>query len=177
MNIENLLITIDIMERAKERDSVDMRYWQHDPKVPDYKQEHLSRAMTEEAFHACGNKACLAGHIAISPEWQFAGGTVDRDGFPTMPGPIEENQFPHMPLAAWWGLDPKHAAFLIYPRHGIEIYSMPWAMVKAEHVIKTLRAIIEIGEDEYFRYIDRYWGKAIPVPSYIYEISPLIEPV
>jgi len=49
-------------------------YWQGNVKI----------STTLEEFHACGNRACIAGHLAISPLFQKHGGGVYLDGAPLL---------------------------------------------------------------------------------------------
>lgn len=82
MNIERLNQAIAVMERTTD-EKVDMSFWQ----IIDPDASIRLPASTESSFHACGNKACFAGHIAISPEWRSSSVigeeyTRDEDGAP-----------------------------------------------------------------------------------------------
>lgn len=70
MNIENMNSAIAIMIRAKEHNSIDMDFWQ--------KKNADKVVTTETELHACGNTACFAGHVAVSPEFKLSGGTACR---------------------------------------------------------------------------------------------------
>lgn len=70
MNIEHMNSAIAIMLRAKEHNSIYMDFWQ--------RKKSGQVVFTESELHACGNTACFAGHVAISDEFQKAGGTVCR---------------------------------------------------------------------------------------------------
>ena len=72
MNIERLNQAISIMKRAG---TLDMTNWQEET--------FIRCATTEATLHTCGNSACFAGWVAVSPEFQEAGGEVHPDyGFP-----------------------------------------------------------------------------------------------
>lgn len=72
MNIERLNQAIAVMRRAG---TLDMTNWQEET--------FTECATTEETLHTCGNSACFAGWVAVSPEFQEAGGEVHPDyGFP-----------------------------------------------------------------------------------------------
>jgi hypothetical protein len=73
---------IDIMERAKAKDSVFM---------PRYQDNDRLTARSEEELHRCGNKACFAGHVAVSPEFIKEGGFSCERG-----GPV---------FLEWYGMD------------------------------------------------------------------------
>lgn len=76
MNKENVRKAIAIMKRAGK---VKMEYWQG--------QEDVRIVTTEEEVHTCGNGACFAGWVAVSPEFQADGGGVDDDiGCPVLKG-------------------------------------------------------------------------------------------
>ena len=72
MNLQNLDHAIAIMKRAGK---VDMNFWQSG-----------NIKQTEESKHACGSAACFAGWVAISPEWESAGGFTSRSGTPRFNG-------------------------------------------------------------------------------------------
>lgn len=72
MNIERLDQAIAIMRRAG---SLNMTNWQEET--------FIRCATTEFTLHTCGNSACFAGWIAVSPEFQEVGGEAHPDyGFP-----------------------------------------------------------------------------------------------
>ena len=68
---------IVVMNRAKVRNTIDMRMWQSRATV-----------LSELDFHLYGSRGCFAGHIAISKEFQDDGGTVCK--YSGSPG-FEEN--------------------------------------------------------------------------------------
>lgn len=80
MHTENILAAIAIMERAKaEGNKLDMFNWQ--TTATGWNAYSQDRAVaTEQELHACGNKACFAGYVAISPEWRAIGGGVSSCG-------------------------------------------------------------------------------------------------
>lgn len=71
MNIERLNQAISIMKRAG---AVDMTNWQEET--------FIRCATTEANLHTCGNTACFAGWVAVSPEFKAAGGRVGTSGCP-----------------------------------------------------------------------------------------------
>lgn len=90
MNLNNVKKAIAIMERVKERDDLlDLCVWQHPKAIQE----------TEEELHECGTSACLAGWIAVSPEFQADGGSVGADG-----GPILGTYEDHYAVARWLGI-------------------------------------------------------------------------
>lgn len=68
MNIERLNYAIEIMRQAQ---NLDMTSWQDGEVVG---------SIVE--LHSCGNTACFAGYLAISPEWD---GEVTKSGQPYYP--------------------------------------------------------------------------------------------
>lgn len=68
MNKENINKAIAVMKRAK---NLQMTAWQNSYEI----------AQTEDELHTCGNTACFAGYIAISPEFP---GTCNEFGVPEM---------------------------------------------------------------------------------------------
>jgi len=78
MNIQNIKIAIDVMERVeKERRPFDMTRWQ---------QGHYDSAAMYRKYaaheHECKMAACFGGWLALSPEWQSQGGHVMYTGAP-----------------------------------------------------------------------------------------------
>lgn len=76
MNKERLEQAISIMQRAG---TVDMGFWQGEA--------FEGCATTESELHSCGNSACFAGWVAVSPEFQEAGGAhLSDSGAPIFDG-------------------------------------------------------------------------------------------
>ena len=75
MNIERLNYAIEIMKQAR---NLDMTNWRSGKPVESI-----------EELHACGNTACFAGYLALSPEWD---GKVASEGQPYYP-PSESRTF------------------------------------------------------------------------------------
>lgn len=71
INLERLEQAIAVMRRAG---AVDMRRWQSG-----------EVRETEAGLHECGTAACFAGWLAVSPEFQASGGSLDTKGAPGMP--------------------------------------------------------------------------------------------
>lgn len=142
MNIENIDKAIAIMERAKARDSVFMVTFQS-PK------DGITFAETEEELHACGNTACFAGHIAISPEWLRTSGHYAVDGRPRTPSSPGR---PEHAIAEWLGIHIDVAESFIYgtplPSSG-KVFDVDWPCVKAGHVVKQLTLLRDLGEAEF----------------------------
>lgn len=59
----------DLLSIIKASKSVDMRLWQLCPFMGEYSE-------TLDRLHPCGNKACIGGHLAISPMFISEGGIV-----------------------------------------------------------------------------------------------------
>lgn len=75
MNHERLEQAINIMKRAGK---VDMNCWQG--------AYQANIKQTEQEMHSCGNSACFAGWLAVSPEFRTAGGTINTLGVPVYQG-------------------------------------------------------------------------------------------
>lgn len=155
MNVENIKKAIAVMERAKERDSLNMITWRSiNPTLTLLQRSHYSHARSEEEFHACGNTACFAGHLAISPEWIKDGGGCEYNGMPNLA--VIEGDYTDRILhgeyavAHWLGVDILVASNLIHQKglYGIHpVYKTMWGDVTADHVIKALNELIELGDD------------------------------
>lgn len=139
-NLHNMNSAIIIMERAKIHNSLDMRYFQGD--------NDFGLSCTTDGLHACGNTACFAGHVAISPEFHATGGTVS-EGIPEFGGSYYD-----VAIAKWLGIGDSLTHQLVYgdSRHIQHLsekywyghsfyYAKPWAEVNADDVIAKLHEI------------------------------------
>lgn len=191
-NTENVQHAVNIMLRAASRDSVSMETFQS-PGPESHIDARIVR--TEEAFHACGNVACFAGHVAISPEFQssthgYSTFYVDASGTPRMKDLMGQTSVfdSETVMALWLGVPKLVAGMLIY-RAQVKLkgssqylrqaphclYGVKWEDVKAEHVLKVLRAIQEHGimkmlEDCILQWADTEWEFQ---PWFIDEIAQL----
>jgi len=78
INTENVQLAINIVARnQKYNQKLDMSHWQNSAD-DDYVQT------TESGVHHCGTPCCMAGFIAVSPEFQACGGRVGRWGQPVL---------------------------------------------------------------------------------------------
>lgn len=189
-NPVNMQHAINIMERAKAHNSLSMSRFQSAPiEEPQY---FVFAAKTEAELHACGNRACFAGHIAVSPEFlnsDFQGlkPGLDHHGAPrlrTTGGNIVQVS-PTSIIGAWLGI-PKNVAvkmilacpaqnrndkFYIPDRTTPHIvYGVPWEDVTADHVLKVLRSIQTDGLSKTLQmWIDQFDGTEWVVPPNIAE--------
>ena len=159
-NAINMQHAINIMERAKARNSVDMAFFQRHGITNDQKPVIVK---TEEEFHECGNKACFAGHIALAPEFQAHTyqnyrAAVGYEGSPRLVNELGQYRATGADfiIATWLGIPVEWAERLIFEAtcaaradsSGSQfadgphcIYGVMWEDVTAEHVLKVLRNI------------------------------------
>lgn len=90
INKERLEQAINIMKRAG---AVDMSFWQGEA--------FEGCATTESELHSCGNSACFAGWVAVSPEFQEAGGAH----LPNSGAPIFDGYTGYYAIAEWLGAE------------------------------------------------------------------------
>lgn len=135
MNIKRMKKAIAVMTRAAEHDSIDMEYYQSHPLgIP------FRIVYNEAELHLYGNKACFAGHIAVSPEFQEDGGGANHDGCPMF------NSYQYASaISEWLDIDHGIAADLVYTGN---IYQKPWKEVNGLDVVKVLQELLEHGEDK-----------------------------
>lgn len=107
MNRTNIQATLDVLRQAQ---AFNVRYFQHGP---------APCANTAEELHACGNTACIAGYVAISPGWKAFGG-VCRGGQPELNNLTKEevkegnHDWTIASLMKYWELPAEDVASIIY---------------------------------------------------------------
>jgi len=130
MNRERIQSAITMMKRAIPR-YFDMTNWQNEP------HGHIIQiAQTESELHACGNTACFAGHLALSPEFQDAGGLVSETGAPIFNDLLEASA-----VAEYFDIPHELAGDLTLPNR--DFYPVKFRDVKPEHVIEKLEMILD----------------------------------
>lgn len=125
---------IKIMERAK--DKIHMNSWQI------CKSTDHTIALTETELHACGNLACFAGYIAVSPEAKEEGMTINTSGVPVFKGHYASDA-----IAELLNIDFDTALGLVQgdliDGDFSSFYDKTWKEVTASDVIKKLKEIKE----------------------------------
>lgn len=155
MRTQNILASIEIMKRAEAANSLSMFKWQtvqpFDNPAP--------TVTTEAELHQCGNKACFAGHIAVSPEFKADGGSCVSRGSPAYRNEdgwvVNEAE---SAIGRWLGVDNDVAWLLIYNISiGIDkndlrhpVYGVHWKDVQPKHIITALKELMMIGDTEFF---------------------------
>jgi hypothetical protein len=159
MNIENIDKAINIMQRAS---TVNMLSFQ----TRSLESARIDRAVvfTEEDLHACGNSACFAGWIAVSPEWKEAGGECTVFGSPLFPDSenVKARVNSSNAIAEWLGVNIRTADLFIFGDilaiplatndllQSVSIfYDKEWRSVGGEEVIAKLSLLKELGEHEF----------------------------
>jgi len=130
MNRERIQSAIAMMKRVTHR-YFDMTNWQNEL------YGHIKQiAQTESELHTCGNTACFAGHLALSPEFQDAGGLVSKIGAPIFNGVrfVEA-------VAEYFDIPYELAGDLTLPDR--DFYPVRFEDVKPEHVIEKLEMILD----------------------------------
>ena len=130
MNRERIQAAIAMMKDVTHR-HFDMTNWQNEP------HGHIIQiAQTESELHGCGNTACFAGHLALSPEFQKAGGSVSKTGAPVFNGLLEASA-----VAEYFDIPYELARDLTLPSPNF--YPLDFEDVKPEHVIEKLGMILD----------------------------------
>ena len=129
MNRERIQDAITMMKDVTHR-HFNMSGWQHE------QPGHIIKiAQTEFELHTCGNTACFAGHLALSPEFQDAGGLVSKTGAPMFNGVRYAEA-----VAEYFDIPYELARDLTLPRRNF--YPVCFEDVKPEHVIEKLEMIL-----------------------------------
>jgi len=130
MNRERIQSAIAMMKDVTHR-HFDMANWQNEP------HGHIIQiAQTESELHACGNTACFAGHLALAPEFQKAGGSVSKTGAPVFNGLLEASA-----VAEYFDITYKLAGK--FTLDYLHFYPVDFEDVKPEHVIEKLEMILD----------------------------------
>lgn len=143
---------IYIMRRADAWNSLSMSSFQNG------QDKYVKKECT---LHKCGNTACFAGHVAVSPEFIAFGGKSD-EGNPFIPENEEEGFFDaelteEDAILTWLDLYEYSHETTIFVNSMIfgdlnyngafafsDFYNMTWEDVKSEHVIKKLKKLKKI---------------------------------
>lgn len=145
MNIQNIDKAIAIMQRAEAAQSFNLTHWQSNHVGHVTPVRETSAVTSEEELHRCGNKACFAGHIAISKEFQEDLGCVSELGYPIILGRSASDA-----IAYWLGIDPLIASHMVYYGQNENknhfLYGRKWYDVEPKDVIRVLNELKEIGE-------------------------------
>jgi hypothetical protein len=130
MNRERIQDAITMMKDVTHR-HFNMTDWQN--KDPSYV---LRIAQTKSELHTCGNTACFAGHLALSPEFQKAGGSVSITGAPVFNGVRYAEA-----VAEYFDITYKLAGKLTL--NYLHFYPVEFEDVKPKHVIEKLEMILD----------------------------------
>lgn len=139
MNVERIDQCIEMMRRANR---LHMTYYQSNGK--NVGEPYVRIARTIEELHECGNAACFAGYLAISPEFRDAGGSVNC-GYGG--APLFNGQAAASAVSAYLEISVAAGRSLVYGRlypegaSGVRPYPVDFAAVKPEHVIAFLTRI------------------------------------
>ena len=130
MNCERIQDAITMMKDVTHR-YIDMTNWQNEP------HGHIIQiAQTESELHACGNTACFAGHLALAPEFQKAGGSVSKTGAPVFNGLLEASA-----VAEYFDITYKLAGK--FTLDYLHFYPVDFEDVKPGQVIEKLEMILD----------------------------------
>ena len=156
MNREHIQHAIDLMKAAEAAGTLDMNMWQDDEDDTLIDLIGKNFAETVEEFHACGNTACLAGHIALSPVFQAIGGKVNqRDGSPLLRTVDKDGicvrKTEERAVALFFDISVELANKLCLPpflTEGDPFYPVEFEDVQPHHVIDKLQQILD-GEQRF----------------------------
>ena len=118
----------DLKSVISYRDSVYMLYWQNQINTP----------KTLEEFHACGNRACIAGHLALSPLFQRHGGEVCWSGTPALSGTVGANA---VELWFFGNDDASEKTNLVIHGYSEPYYVSNWGNWKSKEAVAALELL------------------------------------
>jgi len=111
MNLQNIRTTIAILERLP-TNNFNISAFQG-------KTSGRFLATTEAELHTCGNTACIAGALAVSPEWKALGGLIGKGGGPFL-GPAPGMYSAADALSWFWELPVEKVSAIIYGDRWLE---------------------------------------------------------
>lgn len=144
-NMDVLKQLIAIVKRARKADKIYMVSFQVG---------RDATCMTEASLHSCGNRACFAGYVALSPEWKAYGGGVNPVGKPTYPATQIYDIEPCQNVGQWLGVSSQCLNMLFYSVsvdgnfHYTDfhvVYNKPWEDVNSGDVLKVLNRVKRAG--------------------------------
>lgn len=130
MNRERIEYCIRLMKRAK---NLSMPNWRGDCSA-------YTPNITQ--LHRCGNTACFAGYVGLSPLFRKDGGRATSWGEPVITRRDDgEEVYGDEAIAAWLDISLDLASKLVYGSGGF-YDPIPWDDVKPKLVIAKLEAIL-----------------------------------
>lgn len=152
MNIENIQYTIELLKSAENFD------------IAHFQLYGGNIAHSVEELHTCGNTACIAGYVAVSPRWKELGGTVSLFGEPAPPkGYVSEKETDDAvgdeivaAMAKFWGLQPSTVESIIYGSrfhlflgdNNIGISATRWDELTKDDAVKIFEHLLANGEQQ-----------------------------
>lgn len=141
MNRDNIQYTIDLLKQAQ---NFNICHFQFSP-IDNY-------VRTTEELHKCGNSACIAGYVALSPRWKELGNGVDEEGFPVVSRKYLGNSTPDLVggFMKFWGLGETTTCAIIYGEHfrnfcewnGISGMPSNWEEMTKENAISLFEQLL-----------------------------------
>ena len=134
-NSGRLKTLIDVMQRVVDKNKpFDMQTWQDMDDV-------LQKASTEEELHTCGTTACIAGYLAVSPEFKKAGGKVSRIGAPIFDG-VDQ----YRAIESYLECSMELAELITDPSMTDIFYDAEVRYLTPKIVVSRLNGLLELGE-------------------------------
>lgn len=163
MNRKNIYATIEILHHAQ---NFDITGFQTDPRFNALEgfNGHPKRVGTIEELHQCGNTACIAGYVALSPAWRDFGGRCE-EGVPKLKE-LGANLSIEEGLQKFWGLSEMTVGCIVYglgdavegtewtslefedfcAEHGITGMPEKWSMLTKDHAISLFEQLLALDE-------------------------------
>jgi len=136
MNVENIKLLRDTIAASGR---LNMRRFQSNGTGTIFTAEE-----TLEKFHTCGNRACIAGFMALLPKFQAEGGIVAIDGCPVMDGRHLSSV-----VADWLDLDRRFTCVIVFGHVSLDDYDFSKVGVKnawedwtADDAVRILDAVL-----------------------------------
>jgi len=137
MQKKRLQTLINVMQRVVDTEGAfDLWGWQNASG-----DLHINTQTTEKRLHKCGATACVAGWLAVSPEFKKAGGSVSAVGSPRLKEYGEFEAF-----ALYLKCPYNQASLIASPARSLAFYGRRANEVTAKIVVARLTQLLETGE-------------------------------
>ena len=143
MNLANIQATIDVLKTAQ-------NFYVGDFQVKKNGGDYVT---TVEELHRCGNSACIAGSVAVSPAFHAWGGVCSKSDVPSISN-LTGFDGAEEAMERYWGMDKEDVSAIIYGEswsgfvatYGLKGLPQDWYDMTKEQAISLFEQLLEQHE-------------------------------